>query len=457
MAWLCLCVYAQLASVCAAAPAAIPEQTGLVVDQAGALNAAERAALTTRLTAIQAAGHAQIAVLISNGTHGEPLAPYALRVAEAWKLGRAGRDDGLLIVVVPSSGAARIEVGYGLEGEITDARSSRWVDELLAAVKQRTLATGLDHLLDQIDAVLAQDAPASKDGADESLFPDHPEWQLPFVLAIFSPLALFPMFIGRWGSIASACLFALFLGIAAWMLWQSVAAASAVAGAAFALPLLWGLNWVNDYALGRWGRSAKGCGNALAVALFFLAITLFVGAGLRASGAAEVWAAPLFAAMMALGLAAFLFPGKPAGYLMIVLRSAMHFAVVLTLAYVALQPFMVHPSATAFAVAAAFTACVALALYLDHRARVDQADAHARSTAAHWLIGLALLLVLPAGLLLLVQAALGDDTHARMMQAATGGGSLAGALWGAARFGFFATLEIGLGGRFGGGGAGRGE
>src|SRR4051812_29491459 len=100
----------------AAQPAPVPEQTALVVDQASALTTETREALNSRLQVIQASGRAQVAVLISSGIRDEALSEYALRVAEAWQLGRAKRDDGLLILIVPSINGARIEVGYGLEG-----------------------------------------------------------------------------------------------------------------------------------------------------------------------------------------------------------------------------------------------------------------------------------------------------------------------------------------------------
>ena len=58
--------------------------------------------------AIQAAGRAQVAILVAPDTGGLPLADYALQVAQGWKLGHAGKDDGLLILVVPSQSAARI-------------------------------------------------------------------------------------------------------------------------------------------------------------------------------------------------------------------------------------------------------------------------------------------------------------------------------------------------------------
>ncbi len=452
MQWLCMGLLAAAQCAHAAAPAAIPDQTALIVDQANALEEGARAALQARLQTIESAGRAQVAILISSGLHGEPLADYSLRVAESWQLGQARRDNGLLILVVPSTNAVRIEVGYGLEGDIPDARASRWIDELLPAVKNRDLAQGLEHLLDQIEAALPPAVAKKTSGDGNYLFPDHPEWRLPFVLVVFSLFSLFPLMAGRWGSIASAFVLAAFYGGAAWALWSSRNAALAAAAIAFPLPLLWGLNWIENMRLPRALRYAKTFGNLCGVAMFFAIITLFVGVGLWASGAEEVWAAPIFAGMLALGLAAFLFPDAQRP-LIIVLRSAGHFVMVLLFAYLGLQPFVAHPASIAFSVAGAFTTLIALALYLDVREK-------ARDGATRWslwLIGIALLIALPFGLLLLVQAVLGEDPRAQLTQMAAGGGSLGAALLWAARLGFFSALKIGLGGRFGGGGAGRGD
>jgi len=437
----------------AAEPVAIPEQTSLLGDQAHALDQAARLALEARLRAIQSSARAQVAILISSGIGEEPLSDYALRVAEHWQLGRAKRDDGLLIVIVPSINAARIEVGYGLEGDIPDARASRWIDELLPAIKNKELAAGLSHLLDEIDATLPAAAQKKPANEDDFLFPDHPEWRLPFVLVVFSLFAVFPLMFGRWGSIASAALLAAFYGGAAWALWSSQRAGFAAAGIAFPLPLLWGLNWADNERLPRALQHAKSLGNLCAVAMFFAILTLFVGVGLHASGAEELWAAPIFAGLLAVGLAAFLFPGEPARYLMIVLRSAGHFVIVLIIAYLGLQPFIAHPVSIAFTVAGIFTALIALSLYLDNRERSRPGT----TRWSLWLVGIALVIALPFGLLLLVQAALGADFETRIAQAAAGGGSLGGVLWWAARHGLFSALKIGLGGRFGGGGAGRAD
>lgn len=436
-----------------AAPAAIPEPTGLVVDEAKALDEGARTTLQMRLESIQAPGRAQIAVLISRGTNGEPLADYSLRVAEAWQLGRAKRDDGLLILVVPSKNAARIEVGYGLEGDIPDAVASQWVDELIAAMKQKELAQGLDRLIDKIDAKLPQPVAKKSEADTNYLFPDHPEWRLPFVLVVFSLFSVFPLMAGRWGGIPGAFILAAFYGIAAGSLWDSRNAGLIAAGIAFPLPLLWGLNWVDDARLPVVLRYAKGFGNLCAVLLFFAILTLFTGVGLWAAEVEEVWASCIFSGILALGLAAFLFPAF-ARPIMLALRSACHFAMILLVAYLGLHPFAVNPAPIAFTAAIAFTALIAFALYLDAR------EKRAREGATRWslwLIGLALVIALPFGLSLLVQAALGEDPKAQLAQLAAGGGSFAGILMWAARLGFFTAVKIGLGGRFGGGGAGRGD
>lgn len=453
--WRCLgfCVIAAAVWECVAAPAPIPAPASLLVDQAGVLSAAEQAALLARLQTIQTSGRAQIAILISSGTQGAPLADYALRVAEDWQLGRAGRDDGLLVLVVPSPAAVRLEVGYGLEGLIPDARAVQWIDDLLPAVKDKAFAQGLDRLLDRIEGVLPETA-AKPD--ERYLFPEHPEWRLPFVLVVFSPFALFPLFFSRWGSFPSACLLAGFYGGAAWALWSSSAAALAAAGVAFPLPLLWGLNWVEDAELAPWLRYAKALGNLMAVALFFCVVTLFVGTGLSAAESA-LWPAPVFAGLLAIGVAVFLFPGKAADYLMIVLRSAMHFVFILVLAYIALLPFRPDPLGIALSVAAAVTASAALGIYLDGRERARGSAAHGEIRWSLWCFALALLLALPFGVLALFLAIGGEDFETQLAQAAAGGGSIAGILALAARYGLFAALRIGLGGRFGGGGAGRGE
>lgn len=437
-----LCLWALGAVAAELAP--IPPANSLLVDQAGALSEEQRAGLEGRLKRIQEGGHAQVAVLISKGSPGEALAAYSLRVAEAWKIGRAGRDDGLLIVLLPASRALRLEVGYGLEGLIPDALASRWIGESLPLLNTGGAAEALEHILDQLEGVLPRPAPRSD---DNYLFPDHPEWRLPFVLAVFSPFALFPMFPSRWGCLASAPLLAGMLGGAAWLLWGVTPKTWAAGAVAFLLPLMWSLHWQEEKRLPAWLRYAKLLGSLGAAAAMFAWIMLFVGTTLAAVSPEQLWAAYVFGGMFALGVAAMLLPGAVRHIVMLMLRSYVHFVFVLVLTYVALSGFVPRPEPLAFAVAAIFTALVALALY------ADSLKGPEAKRWSHVLIGLALLLVLPIGLSLLYLAVAG----AGLAEGAAGGGSIAGVLWWAARSGFFAAVSVGLGGRFGGGGASGGE
>ena len=108
---------------------AVPPLTGRVVDQTGTLSAGDIAALTQTLKDLEARKGSQVAVLIVPTTDGEAIEPFSLRVAEAWKIGRKKVDDGALLVIAKNDRHLRIEVGYGLEGALTDATTKRIIDE----------------------------------------------------------------------------------------------------------------------------------------------------------------------------------------------------------------------------------------------------------------------------------------------------------------------------------------
>lgn len=116
----------------AQAPLPIPQPSAHVVDQTATLSAEQRARLETRLTAFERERGAQIAVLLVASTAPESVEQYALRVAEAWRLGRQGVDDGALLLVAKNDRKLRIEVGYGLEGALPDAVAKRIVSETIA-------------------------------------------------------------------------------------------------------------------------------------------------------------------------------------------------------------------------------------------------------------------------------------------------------------------------------------
>ena len=115
----------------AAADVAVPPLTGRVVDQTGTLSRERYRLADQTLKDFEARKGSQIAVLIVPTTEPETIEQYSIRVAEAWKIGRKKIDDGALLVVAKNDRKLRIEVGYGLEGALTDVTAKRIIDEVI--------------------------------------------------------------------------------------------------------------------------------------------------------------------------------------------------------------------------------------------------------------------------------------------------------------------------------------
>ena len=130
---------------------AIPALKARVTDLTQTLSTQEINLLEAKLTAFEQEKGSQIAVLMVPSTQPEDIAQYAIRVVEAWKLGRAKQDDGVLIVVAKNDRKMRIEVGYGLEGAIPDLIAKRIISEILAPhFKQGNYYAGLDRATDTL-------------------------------------------------------------------------------------------------------------------------------------------------------------------------------------------------------------------------------------------------------------------------------------------------------------------
>jgi len=110
---------------------AIPEFTGHVVDTIGLLKSDQRQTLEQTLAQYQSTKGSQIAVLIVDSTAPEAIEAYAMRVAEMWKIGRKGTDDGVLLLIARKDRSMRIEVGYGLEGSLSDIVSKRIIEDII--------------------------------------------------------------------------------------------------------------------------------------------------------------------------------------------------------------------------------------------------------------------------------------------------------------------------------------
>jgi uncharacterized protein len=115
----------------AVADVAVPPLTGRVVDRTATLSSSDIASLDQTLKDFEARKGSQVAVLIVPSTQPETIEQYSLRVAEAWKIGRKKIDDGAILVVAKDDRKLRIEVGYGLEGALTDVTAKRIIDEVI--------------------------------------------------------------------------------------------------------------------------------------------------------------------------------------------------------------------------------------------------------------------------------------------------------------------------------------
>ena len=113
----------------AAGQQAVPPAAGYVTDRAGLLSPETVRLLESFLRDFERSDSTQIAVLTIPSLEGEPVESYALRVAESWGIGRKGKDNGALLLVSRDDRRVRIEVGYGLEGRLTDLLSGRIIDD----------------------------------------------------------------------------------------------------------------------------------------------------------------------------------------------------------------------------------------------------------------------------------------------------------------------------------------
>ena len=209
----------------------VPPLTGRIVDQTGTLSASDIASLTQKLQDLETRKGSQIAVLMVPTTQPETIEQYSIRVADAWKIGRRRIDDGALLVIAKNDRHMRIEVGYGLEGSLTDATTHRIIDEDIAPKFRAAdfaggISAGLDRMIHIIDG---EQLPAPE--------PDH--WRnsdlvhidpLFAIVAVLVVAGILRSILGRlFGSAATGGLVA-FL---AWLLVGSIAASAMLGVVAF--------------------------------------------------------------------------------------------------------------------------------------------------------------------------------------------------------------------------------
>jgi len=127
----------------------VPPLRGHVNDTADLLSPTAEQALEQKLSSYEQRTQHQFALLTIDSLDGDSLEDFSIRVVEQWKLGQKGKDDGLLLLVVKGDRKLRIEVGYGLEGDITDAFSSQVIRKVLTpAMRAGNAEAGIQGAFD---------------------------------------------------------------------------------------------------------------------------------------------------------------------------------------------------------------------------------------------------------------------------------------------------------------------
>ena len=241
----------------------VPALSGRVVDQTGTLSSDEVASLSKKLEDFEARKGSQIAVLIVATTAPEAIEQFSIRVADQWKLGRKRVDDGAILVVAKADRALRIEVGYGLEGALTDATSNRIIDEIIVPrFRQQDFAGGIDAGVTQMMAVIDGEplpAPPPRSGTYE-VAQEVPRY-LPVIIGLAVVLAgALPAVFGRLGgSLATGTV----VGFVAWFLAGALSMAIFAGAIATIFTLLGGVGLLGHlgggYGGGRgWGGMGGG-------------------------------------------------------------------------------------------------------------------------------------------------------------------------------------------------------
>lgn len=134
-----------------AAAQTFPKLTGRVVDAANLLTPAQEAELDGKLAALETQSQRQLVVATIPDLEGYEIEDYGYRLGRAWAIGDKERDDGALLIVAPTERKVRIEVGYGLEGILTDALSSLIIQrEVIPRFKQGDYPGGIAAAADQL-------------------------------------------------------------------------------------------------------------------------------------------------------------------------------------------------------------------------------------------------------------------------------------------------------------------
>lgn len=250
----------------ASAQVPVPKLTARVIDQTGALTAAQRDALEGKLRDFEQKRGSQVAVLIVPTIGDETIEEFAGRVTDAWQLGRKGVDDGVLLVVAQKERKIRIQTGRGVQGTLTDASSKRIVSDIVAPrFRNGDFAGGVNDGVDAImKAIEGEELPLPQPGKARSPKVDTVSSYSDFLWIAFFAVPVVGMVLrGMFGRFFGATATSGLTGIAGWLVLGSLAFGIVAAVAAFLFTLVVGSGMsrgVNRGGWGGWGGGGFGGG-----------------------------------------------------------------------------------------------------------------------------------------------------------------------------------------------------
>ena len=257
MVWAVLaCVLAQGVAAQGTTVLPVPVPKTRVTDPGLLLTAPARDALEAKLAAFEQGHGSQIAVLLVATTQPEPIEDFAHRVGEAWKIGRKGVGDGLLIIVARDDKRVRIDVARALEGAIPDLAAKRVIRENMAPrFAQGDYAGGLDAGMDALFRLIEGEAlppPTARQPTQTGDNYDYEAWLMMGFIAVIVGGSILKAIFGR---AAGSFIGASGAGVIAWLVASSVLAALAIALVALVFLLIMGN--------GRGGGLVPGLGGGL--------------------------------------------------------------------------------------------------------------------------------------------------------------------------------------------------
>jgi len=241
-------------AITAVAQVAVPPLESRVTDLTRTLTPEQKHTLESRLQDFEREKGAQLAVLIVPTIKPESIEQYGLRVAEAWKLGRKGVDDGALLLVAKDDRELRIETGYGLEGVLPDAVANRIIEDIIVPrFRDGDFYGGIEAGVAQMIGVISgEPLPAPRARRDDNFTTGA---VLPIIVFALIAGQILSLFLGRLGGgvITSAS-----AGLLVWIFLSSIVFAVIVAVFVFMLQLFGGVPSRSYGRRGGWHHDTGG-------------------------------------------------------------------------------------------------------------------------------------------------------------------------------------------------------